>query len=53
MDKEKNVLEKYTSLWDKIKFHIQTTNADKSGEYEKGYMRIKFNSDEDLPLKKY
>ena len=24
----------------------------KSGEYEKGYMKIKFNSDDKLPLKK-
>ena len=34
-DKNKQVLEKYTKLWDKIKYHIQTINADKSGEYEK------------------
>ena len=51
-DKNKKVLEKYTKLWDKIKYHIQTINADKSGESEKDYMRIKFNSADDLPLKK-
>ena len=56
-DKNKIVLEKYTKIWDKIKYHIQTINADKSGEcnsveYEKDYMRIKFNSDDDLPLNK-
>ena len=27
-------------------------NADKSGEYEKDYMGIKFNSNDDLPLNK-
>ena len=27
-------------------------NADKSGEYNKDYMKIKFNSDDDLPLNK-
>ena len=27
-------------------------NSDKSGEYEKDYMRIKFNSDDNLPLNK-
>ena len=27
-------------------------NAGKFGEYEKDYMRIKFNSDDDLPLNK-
>ena len=51
-EKNKKVLEKYTSLWDKIKYHIQTINADKSGKYEKDYMRIKFNSDDELSLNK-
>ena len=46
------MLEKYTNLWDEIKYHIQTINADKSGEYEKGYMKIKLNSDDDLSLNK-
>ena len=51
------MLEKYANLWNKNKYHIQATNANKSGEcnsikYEKDYMRIKFNSDEDLPLNK-
>ena len=31
---------------------MQTINADKSGEYNKDYMKIKFNSDENLPLNK-
>ena len=51
-DKNKKVLEKYTKLWDEIKYHIQSINAAKSGEYEKDYMKIKFNSDNDLPLSK-
>ena len=51
-DKNKKVLEKYTKLWDKTKYYIQTINAGKSGEYEKYYMKIKFNSDDDLPLNK-
>ena len=51
-DKNKKVLEKYTKLWDEIKYHIQTTNSGRSGEYKKDYMRIKFNSDDDLPLNK-
>ena len=50
--KNKKVLEKYTNLWDKIKYHIQTISADKSGEYERDCMEIKFNSDDDLPLNK-
>ena len=51
-DKNKKVLEKYTKLWDQIKYHIQTINAGNTGEYEKDYMRIKFNSDDDMPLNK-
>ena len=47
-DKNKKLLEKYTKLWDEIKYHIQTINASKSGEYEKDYMKIKFNSDDML-----
>ena len=51
-DKNKKVLEKYAKVWDEIKYHIQTINADKSGEYEKDYMKITFISDNDLPLNK-
>ena len=32
-DKSKKVLEKYTKLLDKIKYHIQTINAGKFGEW--------------------
>ena len=51
-DKNKKVSEIYTMLWDEIKYHIQRINASKSGEYEKDYMKIKFSSDDDLPLNK-
>ena len=51
-DKNKKVLEKYAKLLDEIKYYIQTINADKSGEYDKDYMKIKFNSDDDSPLNK-
>ena len=51
-DKNKKVLEKYTKLWNEIKHHIQTINSGKSGEYDKDYMKIKFNSNDDLPLNK-
>ena len=51
-DKSKKLLGKYTKLWDEIKYHIQTINADKSGEYDKDYMKIKLNLDDDLPLNK-
>ena len=48
----KKVLEKYTKLWEEIKYHIQTINAGKSGEYDKDCMKIKLKSDDDLPLNK-
>ena len=56
-DKNKKVLEKFAELRNENKYNIQTINVGKSGEcnsieYEKGYMRIKFNSDVDLPLNK-
>ena len=51
-DKNKKVLEKYAKLWNEIKYYIQTINAGKSGEYDKYYLKIKFNSDDDLPLNK-
>ena len=44
------MLEKYTKLWDEIKYHIQTINAGKCDGYEKDYMRIKFSSDDDIQL---
>ena len=45
------MLEKYAELWNKIKSVIKKIN-DKSGKYEKDYMKIKFNSDDNLPLNK-
>ena len=51
-DKAKSI-KKYTKLLDEIKDHIQTINTGKSGGYDKDYMKIKLNSDDDLPLNKY
>ena len=50
-DKNKEVLIKYTKLWDGIKNSIEKVN-NKLGEYEKDFMKIKFNSDDSLPLNK-
>ena len=50
-DKNKEVLKKYTELWDEIKGLIERVN-DKPGEYGKDFMKIKFNSDDNLPLNK-
>ena len=50
-DKNKKVLEKYTELSNRTKKMIKTIN-DKPGEYGKDFMKIKFNSDDNLPLNK-
>ena len=48
-DKNKEVLTKYTELWDGIKNQVKTINGGKPGEYRKDFMKIKFNSDDNLP----
>ena len=55
--KHKEILTKYTELWDKIKYLIKTINRGEynsieAGEYRKDFMKIKLNSDENLPLNK-
>ena len=56
-DKNKKVLEKCTKLWEKIKYHVKKINGGEcnsieEGEYAKYFMKIKFNSDNNLPLNK-
>ena len=50
--KNKKVLTKYPELWDGIKNEIVTINGGKSGEYKKDFIKIKFDSDNSLPLNK-
>ena len=51
-NKNKEVLEKYTELWNEIKNEIKTMWCGKSITYKKDFMKITFESDEDLPLGK-
>ena len=51
-DKNKEVLKKYTELWDGIKNEIETINGGKKYIYSKDFMKIKFNTDDNLPLNK-
>ena len=51
-DNNDKVLKKYKEVLSRIKSCIETINSSKSGEYEKDYMKIKFNSDDKLPLNK-
>ena len=46
------MLGKYSEIWNGIKDCIEKINNNKLGEYDKNYMKIKFNSDEDIPLNK-
>ena len=50
-DKSKDTLKKYTELWDKIKDLIRSITKT-PGNYSEKYMKIKFNSDNILPLNK-
>ena len=50
-DKNKEQLTKYTKLWDGIKNSVEKVNNE-LGEYEKDFMKIKFSSDDSLPLNK-
>ena len=51
-DINSEVLKKYAEIWSGIKDQIKKINNGKFGEYGKEYMKIKFNSDDDLPLNK-
>ena len=51
-DENKELLKKYNDVWNATKNEIKTINSGKENDYEKDYMKIKFNSDDDLPLNK-
>ena len=50
-DENKELLKKYNDVFNGIKDKIKEINSSES-DYEKDYMKIKFNSDDDLPLNK-
>ena len=52
VDENKEVLKKYADVWDGIKNKIKAINGGKENDYRKDYMKIKFNSDNDLLLNK-
>ena len=52
VNENKGLLKKYADVWDGIKYEIKTITCGKENDYEKDYMKIKFNSDDDLPLNK-
>ena len=51
-DENIEVFKKYIKLQNGIKNEIETINSGKKGEYGKVFMKIKFDIDDNLPLKK-
>ena len=51
VDENKEVLKKYANVWNGIKNKIKAINGDEC-DYGKNYMKIKFDSDDGLPLNK-
>ena len=55
VDEHKELLKKYADVWDGIKNKIKAINGSEENEYGKDYMKIKFDSNDDLasikPLK--
>ena len=49
-DKNKEVLENYAELWGEIKDQIEAISDIKPIKYDKDFMKIKFESNDDLPL---
>ena len=50
-DSNSEVLKKYAEVWSGIKDQIEKINNGKLAEYGKDHMKIKFNSNDHLPLK--
>ena len=50
-DEKKELLKKYNDVFNGIRNKIKKISDDEC-DYEKDYMKIKFNSDDDLPLNK-
>ena len=51
-EKNKETLENYTKLWYETKNKIEAIRGIEPIEYEKDFTKIKFESDDDLPLGK-
>ena len=52
VDENKEVSKKYEEVWDLIKKDIETINGGKKVEYSKDFKKIKFESDDNLPMNK-
>ena len=52
-DENKEVLKKYTELWDRIKNEAETIIGGKEGKYGKDFIKFKFDADDDITLNKH
>ena len=52
VNENKRLLKTYADISDGIKNEIKAINGGQENSYRKDYMKIKFNSDDDLPLNK-
>ena len=50
-DENKELIKKYNDVFNRIRDKIKEINSEEC-DYEKDYMKTKFNSDDDLPLNK-
>ena len=51
-ENNKEVLELYKKLWSEIKKQIKAINSAESIKYKNDFMKIRFDSYDDLPLNK-
>ena len=52
VDENKEVSKKYKEVWKSVTKEIETTNGGKKIEYEKDFLKIRFESNDNLPLNK-
>ena len=52
IDENKEVSKKYEEVWDGIKKDIETINGGKRVEYGKDFIKVRFESNDDLPMNK-
>ena len=50
VNENKEVSKKYEEVWEGVKKEIETINGDEKIEYGNDYMKIRFKSNDDLPL---
>ena len=52
VNENKALLKNYADVWDGIENKIKAIHGGENSNYEKDYVKIKFNSDDDFPLNK-